>query len=199
MDASSSPLDYSLTAMDVSLAETQRAEEVRVSDTAMEWFAIRVKSNREKVTQQHLKGKGFEVFLPAYPCTKEDGRKTHVEVPLFPGYLFCRFQVTNRLPILIVPGVVHIVGLGKKPVPVDESELESIRILLRAGLPLRPDEPYTIGQSIRIQKGPLAGAEGVILGLGEQRLVVSISLLQRSVSVVLAREWLSDSVAQAAS
>ncbi len=105
--------------------------------------------------------------------------------------------MNDRLPILIVPGVVHIVGFGNRPVPVDESELESVRILLKAGLPIRPDEPYTIGQRISIQKGPLAGAEGVITGLGEQRLVVSISLLQRSVSVVLAREWLAESAAYA--
>ncbi len=164
----------------------------------MEWFAIRVKSNREKVTQQHLTGKGYEVFLPCYR-PKDDGRRLAGEFPLFPGYLFCRFDVNNRLPILIVPGVVHVVGFGRRPVPVDESELESVRILVKAGLPLRPDEPYTIGQSIRIQQGPLAGAEGVIIGLGEQRLVVSISLLQRSVSVELEREWLADAVAHGAS
>jgi|SRR5581483_1934322 len=163
----------------------------------MDWFAIRVKSNREKVAQQHLAGKGYEVFLPAYR-PKEDARRSLSELPLFPGYLFCRFDVNNRLPILIVPGVVHIVGFGRRPVPVDESELESVRILVKAGLPLWPDEPYTIGQAIRIQKGPLTGAQGVIIGLGEQRLVVSISLLQRSVSVELEREWLSDAVAYGA-
>jgi len=162
----------------------------------MEWFAVRLKSNREKVAEQHLLGKGYEVFLPTYRPIKISDRKP-AQLPLFPGYLFCRFDVNDRLPVLVVPGVVHIVGFGNRPVPVDEVELESVRILLRAGLPIRPDEPYTLGQVISIQKGPLAGAEGVIIGLGEQRLVVSISLLQRSVSVVLAREWLSEAVARA--
>jgi transcription antitermination factor NusG len=164
----------------------------------MDWFAIRVKSNREKVAQQHLSGKGYEVFLPSYRATKDNGRRVPLEIPLFPGYLFCRFDVNNRLPILMVPGVVHIVGVGKRPVPVDESELESVRILVKAGLPIRPDEPYTIGQAIRIQKGPLTGAEGVIIGLGAQRLAVSISLLQRSISVELEREWLLDAMARGA-
>lgn len=176
------------------------SEQIGVSEVSSalsrEWFAIRVKSNREKVAQQHLTGKGYEVFLPSYQPSKNSGRKP-VELPLFPGYLFCRFDVTDRLPILVVPGVVHIVGFGSRPVAVDETELESVRILLKAGLPIRPDEPYTIGQAVRIQKGPLVGAEGVITGLGEQRLVVSISLLQRSISVVLAREWLAESVAHA--
>jgi transcription antitermination factor NusG len=156
----------------------------------MEWFAIRVKSNRERVASQYLVGKGYEVFLPTYRPPKVFNKG--LELPLFPGYLFCRFNVNDRLPILIVPGVAHIVGLGRRPVPVSERELESVRILVRGGLPLRPDEPYTIGQSIRIQKGPLGGAEGVITGLGEKRLIVSISLLQRSVSVALEREWLGE-------
>ena len=164
----------------------------------MDWFAIRVKSNREKVVHQHLCSKGYEVFLPSYRVGRDGEQRRSGEVLLFPGYLFCRFDVSNRLPILIVPGVVHIVGFRKQPIPVDESELQSVRILVEAGLPLRSDEAYAIGQAIRIQKGPLAGAEGVITGLGEKRLVVSISLLQRSISVVLAREWIMDSAAHAA-
>ena len=165
--------------------------------TAVEWFAIRVKSNRERVACQHLLGKGYEVFLPTYRPVKASN--SSVEVPLFPGYLFCRFNVNDRLPVLIVPGVSHIVGLGRQPAPVSERELESVRILVKGGLPLRPDEPYTVGQSIRIQKGPLAGAEGVITRLGEERLIVSISLLQRSISVALQREWLTDEVMYAQS
>jgi transcription antitermination factor NusG len=157
----------------------------------MEWFAIRVKSNREKVACQHLFGKGYEVFLPTYRSIKTPNKS--LEFPLFPGYLFCRFNVNDRLPILIVPGVSHIVGLGRQPAAVSERELESVRILVKGGLPLRPNETYTVGQSIRIQKGPLVGAEGVITGLGEKRLIVSISLLQRSVSVALDREWLGES------
>ena len=164
----------------------------------MDWFAIRVKSNREKVVHQHLCSKEYEVFLPSYRTGRDGDQRRSSEVLLFPGYLFCRFDVRNRLPILIVPGVVHVVGFGKQPIPVDESELQSVRILVEAGLPLRSDEAYAIGQAIRIQKGPLAGAEGIITGLGEKRLVVSISLLQRSISVVLAREWIMDSAAQAA-
>jgi transcription antitermination factor NusG len=163
----------------------------------MSWFALRVKSNREKVTAQGLCGKGYEVFLPE--CNRPGGRgNKYTKVPLFAGYVFCRFDVNNRLPILIMPGIVHIVSLGKTPVPVDEVELESLKILVAAGLPLQREDTLAVGQAIRIEKGPLTGAAGIVVGLRRQRLVVAISLLQRSVSVELDRDWISSESAAAA-
>jgi transcription antitermination factor NusG len=157
--------------------------------TPLDWFAIRVKSNRERVTALGLQGKGYEVFLPAYQADGTPGKSR--EAALFPGYLFCRFDVTRRLPILTLPGVVHIVGLGRVPAPVDADELESLKLVVQAGLLLNPNEPYTVGEKVCVREGPLAGASGVVVGLKSERLVVSISLLQRSVSVVLDREWIA--------
>ena len=149
------------------------------------WFAVRVKSNREKVTSLALTGKGYEVFFPE--CKRPGSR---AESPLFPGYIFCRFDVHNRLPVLSLPGVVHIVGLGRPPVPVDERELESLKIVVNSDLPVTPEPEIAVGQPIRVERGPLAGAGGIVVGLGPHRLVVAISLLQRSVSVELDREWI---------
>lgn len=153
----------------------------------MQWFAIRVKSNRENVTCQALTGKGYEVMLPVY---RPDTTGQRSPVPLFPGYLFSCFDVNNRLPVLTIPGVVHIVGIGKTPVPIDEEELHSLRIVLETGLPIRREEAYAPGQNVRISKGPLAGAGGIVTGSKAQRFVVSITLLQRSVSVVLEADWI---------
>jgi transcriptional antiterminator NusG len=164
---------------------------VSVGSASPQWFAVRVKSNREHVTALGLAGKGYDVFLPQYRRGPAGNGKSQAEVPLFPGYLFSRFDIQRRLPVLMLPGVVHIVGFGKTPVPVDEEELESLRVLVEAGLPLNPDEAYTVGQPVRIDRGPLAGASGIITGLQTRRLVISITLLQRSVSVVLDREWIS--------
>ena len=155
----------------------------------VEWYAIRVKSNRERVTSLSLAGKGYEVFLPEYNRTGAAGRGTE-RAALFPGYLFSRFDVRNRLPILTLPGVIHIVSLGRVPAPIDSTEVESLKVLLQAGLPINADESYTVGERVRIEDGPLAGAIGVIAGETSQRLLVSITLLQRSVSVALPREWL---------
>ncbi|MDR3701269.1 MAG: transcription termination/antitermination NusG family protein [Candidatus Sulfopaludibacter sp.] len=152
------------------------------------WYAIRVKSNRERITAVGLSGKGFEVFLPEYGRPR-GARRGAERVVLFPGYVFGRFDPSNRLPILTLPGVIHIVCAGKTPAPVDATELESLQVLLQAGLPINPDEQYAVGEGVKIDSGPLAGARGVVVGEDNRRLLVSITLLQRSVSVALPREW----------
>ncbi len=153
------------------------------------WFALRVKSNRERVTALSLSGKGYETFLPE--CRRESDGSAKSDKVLFPGYLFCRFDVNNRLPILMLPGIVHIVGSGKTPISVDERELESLKIVVQAGLPVRREPSVAVGQRVVIQRGPLRGAEGVVVGVRRQRLVVAISLLQRSMSVELEADWIS--------
>jgi hypothetical protein len=159
------------------------------------WFAIRVKSNRENVTCQALIGKGYPVMLPLFRATAESRR---APTPLFPGYLFSSFDVNYRLPILIIPGVVHIVGMGKTPIPIDQDEIDSLRIVLETGLPLQREEDYSLGQKVRITRGPLAGAAGTIIGRHNERFAVSITLLQRSVSVLLQSDWIRAELSETA-
>jgi transcription termination/antitermination protein NusG len=156
------------------------------------WFAIRVKSNREHVCANSLSGRGYEVFLPDHKHPTV--RKTAVK-PLFPGYLFCRFDYERRLPVLTVSGIVHIVGTGKMPQPIEDDEIAAIRILVKTGLPLDVNRPYTVGEKVRINGGPLAGITGIVIGFQAQRnsqptLIVSITLLQRSVAVAIPHSWL---------
>jgi transcription termination/antitermination protein NusG len=152
------------------------------------WYALRVKSNCERVTAAGLLGKGFEVFLPEYQPFGDGSARQSLK-PLFPGYLFSRFDINNRLPVLIQPGLLHIVGCGKQAIPVDDHEIESLKIVMRAGLPVQREDNVLLGQQVRIEKGALAGAEGTVVGLRSgQRLLVAISLLQRSVSVMLERD-----------
>jgi transcription antitermination factor NusG len=151
-----------------------------------EWFAIRVKSNRERVTADALRGKDLEVLLPA---RREDRGK---ETPLFPGYLFCRFDVQRRLPVLTVPGVVHIVGLGSVPVPIDPIEIAGVRAMIQSPLQVMPFPYPPVGRKVEIQNGPLRGIEGVILAhKGEDKMVVSVTLLQRSIAVAVERHWVT--------
>jgi transcription termination/antitermination protein NusG len=151
------------------------------------WFAIRVKSNREKVTSLGQAGKGYEVFLPEYIRNATSGSAR--ANPLFPGYLFCRFDVNRRLPVLTVPGVVHIVGIGKTPSPVSEDEIGSLRVVMSTSLPINADEVYTVGAKIQFCRGPLVGVTGVVVGSQRKKLIVSITLLQRSVSVEIPQDW----------
>ena|SRR5260370_1287474 len=161
------------------------------------WFAIRVKSNRERVTADALRGKGFEVCLPAYREHRLGSRgRQAAEVPLFAGYLFSCFDIHNRLPILTVPGIVHIVGFGKAPQPVDANEMASVFALIQSGLRVTPHPYLPVGHRVQLRTGPLRGVEGIVLAhKGEDRFVVSLTLLQRSIAVDVHRRWIAEAAA----
>ena len=155
------------------------------------WYALRIQSRLGSLTSTTLRGKGYEEFFPLYWSRRRwSDRIKRVELPLFPGYLFCQFEVSDRLPILTTPGVIGIVGAGKLPVPVDPDEIEAIRAILRSGLAAQPWPLLCVGSKVYIEGGPLAGLEGIITNTDKvYRLIVSVSLLQRSVAVEIDREW----------
>jgi transcription antitermination factor NusG len=138
-----------------------------------------------------LCGKGYDAYLPLYrEKHRWSDRVKQLELPLFPGYLFCRFEVRNRLPILTTPGVIGVVGAGKTPIPVNDEEIEAIRAILRSGLAAQPWPFLSVGSRIYMEAGPLAGLEGIISNADKTcRLVVSVPLLQRSVAVEIDRDW----------
>jgi transcription antitermination factor NusG len=149
-----------------------------------------VRSRHEKTVENSLRVKGYSVFSPSYRTKrKRVDRIAEIEVALFPGYVFCQFDTNKRLPILMTPGVVGVVSRGNRAEPVDDREIASIRTVALAGRPVQPWPFLRIGQRIRLQAGPLAGAEGIFLRVKDEcHLVVSITLLQRAVSVVIENE-----------
>jgi transcription antitermination factor NusG len=155
------------------------------------WFAVRVRSNHERVTALHLRSRGLEEFAPTYrtECQWSDRRK-EVERFLFPGYVFCRLNPNDRLPVLTIPGVVGLVGFGKAPAAIPDTEIESVRRTVGSGLLVAPWPFLSAGQSVLIERGPLMGVEGILQEIKKAfRLVVSIQMLQRSISVEVSRSW----------
>jgi transcription antitermination factor NusG len=157
------------------------------------WYALQLRTRWERSTAALLSGKGYETFLPTFKSVKRGrGRSTEAEAPLFPGYLFCRFNVFDRLPVLITPGVISVVGRGRIPIPVEESELEAVQKMISTGLPVQPWPYLEVGQMVRIEDGALSGVEGVLTSFkGTQRIVVSVSLLRRSVALEIDRSMVS--------
>lgn len=155
------------------------------------WYAIRVRSQHEDSVARHLRVRGLESFLPLYKQQRRwSDRFKEIELPLFPGYVFCQFNPLNRLPVLTVPGVVHVVGTGKTPTRIEEEEIAAIQAAVKSGFPTHPSPFVEIGQRVRIEYGPLCGIEGILLGFrGHHRIVLSITLLQRSVAVEINEEW----------
>jgi transcriptional antiterminator NusG len=149
-----------------------------------QWFAVQVRSRRERSTATLLDGKGYRTMLPTYSTTQRVGKGQENLSPLFPGYVFCRFDSQKRLPVLITPGVIALVGRGRVPVPVDPSEISAIESMVSSGMPLAPWPYLELGQRVRIEHHALAGVEGILIGFkGGHRIVVSVSILRRSVAL----------------
>jgi len=154
------------------------------------WYALYVRSRHEKVVENSLRGKGYSVFSPSYRTKrKRVDRIAQIEVALFPGYVFCQFDPSKRLPILMTPGVVAVVGRGNRPDPVDNTEIASIRTVALAGGSVQPWPFLNVGQRIRVQSGPLTGAKGIFLRIQDDfRLIVSVTLLQRAIAVIIEKD-----------
>jgi transcription antitermination factor NusG len=153
---------------------------------------LRVRPRFEKMIASTLLMKGYEGFLPLYRNRSQwSDRIKEVRLPLFPGYLFCRIDLRNRLPILNTPGVIQIVGIGKAPYPVEEEEIAALQAIVVSGLQAEPRSYFNIGQTVRFAAGPLAGVEGILTGFkGARKFVVSVTLLQRSVAVDVDESWI---------
>jgi transcription antitermination factor NusG len=159
------------------------------SSGSCSWFALQVRSRWESTVASLLQAKGLEIVLPTYPSTRKwSDRLKVVEAPLFPGYVFCRFDVHNRLPILVTPGVIAVVGRGKTPVAVEDTEILAIRTAVRSGIPIEPWPYVEIGERVRIKDDVLDGMEGILTTFrGSDRVVISVALLRRSVALEIDR------------
>jgi transcription antitermination factor NusG len=155
----------------------------------MAWFALQVRSRWESAAKGLLENKGLETLLPTYPVTRRwSDRSKNVESPLFPGYVFCRFDIHDRLPVLITPGIIRVVGRGKTPIAVAETEITALQNVMRSGIQTQPWPYLEIGERVRIKDDVLEGMEGILTSFkGHQRVIISVTLLQRSVALEIDR------------
>ncbi len=157
------------------------------------WFALTVRPNHEYAATRGLSNQGLETYLPLYRTRKRwSDRVRESDAVLFPGYVFCRFGLREKLRVLQAPGVRSIVGTGKEPVPVEEDEISAVRAVLSSGRAIVPWPYLRIGQRVIIDHGPLAPLRGVILRTkGSWRVVVSVEALGSSVAVEIDSDMLS--------
>jgi len=154
------------------------------------WVALQVRSRAEKLVAIALSSKGIEVFLPLYTARRRwSYRVKELQLPLFDGYVFCKLNLLYRMPVLTIPGVIQFVGIGKTPVPIEEAEIAALQSVIKSGLPSMPWPFLQVGQRVRVEHGALRDLEGILLqAKGSHRLVLSVSLLQRSVAVEVDRD-----------
>jgi transcription elongation factor/antiterminator RfaH len=161
--------------------------------TNLPWFALQVRSRKERLVETHLRSQGYECLLPLYKSARKwSDRVKEVEQPLFPGYLFCRFDFQNRRPLIVTPGVLQIVGIGKTATPIADVEVSAIQLAQASGLPSQPWPYIEVGERVRVNYGTLQGLEGILINFkGNHRVVLSVTLLQRSVAMEVDLSWVT--------
>ena len=156
---------------------------------AQKWFALQVRTRWESSTSVLLEGKGYRTLLPTYKVRRGwNGKSREVSAPLFPGYVFCQFDPQKRLPVLVTPGVKSVVSSGRVPLAVDDAEVAAIHTVVASGCQAEPWPYLEVGQRIRIESDSLRGLEGILIQFkGNHRIVISVSLLRRSVALEIDR------------
>jgi transcription elongation factor/antiterminator RfaH len=154
-------------------------------DATPQWYAVCTRSNHEKCAATHLEQRSIEHFLPLYESVRQwKDRRKRLECPLFPGYLFVRIPLQERLRVLVTPGVVRLVGFDNRPAALPDQEIEALRNVLVHGVHSEPHPYLSVGRRVRITRGALAGMEGVLLRKkGRVRLVLSIDLIRQSAMI----------------
>ncbi len=153
------------------------------------WHAVQVMTNHEKRVAQYLTARCLDNYVPLYTQQSHwTDRIVTLERPLFPGYVFIRFDFKEKLSVLTTPGVLHLIGSGPGDT-VPAAEIESIRAALAGGYPLRPHPRLDRGMCVRIQHGIFAGVTGIVTELRHPcKVILALSAVEQSFSLEVRRE-----------
>jgi transcription antitermination factor NusG len=149
------------------------------------WYAVYTYPRHEKAVREQLESKCIETFLPTFTSENRwKDRLVRIQTPLFPGYVFTRIDLSERGKVVAVPSVIRILSFNGLPAPIDDSEMEAVRLCLERGAAVQPYPFLEVGDRVRVQSGVLEGLEGLISRCkDERRLIVPISLINQSVAV----------------
>ena len=149
------------------------------------WYAGYTAARHEKRVAEQFAQRGVEHFLPLYETIHRWNNGRHrVHLPLFPGYIFVRMALKDRLRVLEVPGFVRLVGFNSLPYPLPESDINKMMEALNKGVLAEPYPYLTAGTRVEIKNGPLQGMTGILLRRQNKcRVVISVDLIMRSMSV----------------
>ena len=172
-------------AVDGNLSSASTAPALPSAVMAQHWYAAYTCANHEKQVATQLDVRAVEHFLPLYSSVRRwKDRRVTLNLPLFPGYVFIRLALQERLRVLEIPGVVRLVGFNGQAAALPDEEMEILRSGLSQSLRAEPHPFLTVGRRVRITGGPFAGLEGVLKRKkSSARVVVTLELIRRSVVV----------------
>jgi transcription antitermination factor NusG len=149
------------------------------------WYAAYTSPHHEKWVAGQMSDHRIECFLPTYKSVRRwKDRQKKLDLPLFPGYVFVRIALKDRLEVLRLAGVVQFVAFQGKPAALPERDIEALRIGTNGKAALEPHPYLKSGCRVRIRSGPMAGIEGILTRRKDSfRVVIAIELIMRSVAL----------------
>lgn len=169
---------------------TRTLSQSEAFESGSPWHALRVRPRCEKNVTAAISGKDYETFLPVYRQARQwSDRVKNLDLPLFPGYVFCRGDFAGKPRLVSTPGVMGILHFGGIPAVISEAEIDALKAVVRSGVRVEPWQYLREGERVRIQKGLLAGLEGILVRTkGDDRVVLSVEMICRSVAVEVSRD-----------
>jgi len=162
------------------------------------WYAAYTCANHEKKVREQLEQRSVESYLPVYETVRRwKDRRMRLQIPLFPGYVFVRLTLMDRLRVLQIPGIVHLVSFNGHPAALADEEIDALKKGVACGAPIEPHAYVSVGHQVTVIRGPLVGQRGYLVRRkGSLRFVLSIEVLRKSVAVELDASDVSPQVAQ---
>jgi transcription elongation factor/antiterminator RfaH len=160
---------------------------------ALPWYALYTQAGREKLLRSQLRAHGIEAFLPSYSrltLWRARGDRVRIETPLFPGYLFARFDAAETLStVRRMRGISQVLGPGNRPAALPDALISALRQATAdpsRAMVTEYSASYAHGDRVTVTNGPLAGLTGVVdRTKGHRRLIITIDILQRACAVEL--------------
>ena len=156
-----------------------------ISSSGTRWHALYTYPRHERVVAHELESRNVEVFLPCRLTeSRWKDRRVKLQTPVFPGYVFTRIRPAQRRDVLMASGSIRLLSFNGAPAPIDDHEIEAVRICLERGAAFELRPLFELGDHVRVRSGPLGGLEGRISRCkDERRLIVPITLINQSVAV----------------
>jgi transcription antitermination factor NusG len=149
------------------------------------WYALYTCPRHEKRVAEQIEQRHISCFLPLYRSVRRwKDRRKELDMALFPGYVFVRIDLHDKLRVLQVPGAVRLVTFNGQPAALPEQEIECLRNRQSGSGTIEPHPYLCVGRRVRVRNGPLQGLEGIIRRSKDRcRVVFSLDLIMRSVAV----------------
>ena len=159
-----------------------------LDDPDRPWWVAHTRSRQEKAQARHLLRLATPFYVPQYEKTLRRGeRQRRSFLPLFPGYVFFRGTLAQRQAAFQSRLVVQILEVQDQRQL--QKELSELHALQQSGATLIPMEELHVGDAVQVTDGPFQGYSGVVVrGQARLRLLVSITMLRKTVAVEFDRE-----------